>query len=394
MTSQNNPSTDTTITNTNGDTFQPGDQVNLLQGIKNEVVGIAEIFKTPEGKFGTSLHCSDLVDLQSNHAGRGEQYIVIKLISIEEAAQHLFFSYHQPGEEPPDMLGDMFPKQNYIWDLNKLRPINNINTTSDPAPTPTPVPVHQVPDSDSSVPLLDFEPPLKRAALDPSISKQSSSIPPSIPVPSPNQILPSNDVISVPSDDDEEEDLADLYDEGEVQPQSIQPSSAIFNVQDYKKTKIRISLSNMNIPDHSARDVDPSHARALAKDFNTNGYLSSQGEISVIFFSQHQTTPPPSGSIVTDQVYVVDGLHRRWAFNHLQSHSASWKQFCQQLPATIWTRLDGIPITSFELLAISNFLNHTAQQFRALTFRDAMYTVVSAATLFSTQSSIEKQNVF
>ena len=378
------------ITNIHGDEIHPGDQVSLLS-IDNTVIGTAEVFKTPDGNFGSTLHCTELADLQSKYALGRQKFIVIKLLSTKPSEASLKMPYPQPGEEAPEKLGDMFPKQNYIWDLNKLRLLNG----PPPSPTPTPVPVQQIPDSDSSAPLLDFEPPLKRAALDPNIALQSVQ-PAFIPVPSPNQLLPSNDVIMVHSDDDDEEgDLADLYDEGEVPPQSIEPSSSSmnFDVQNYKKTRIRISLSNMNVPDHSARDVDPVHARALAKDFDANGYLSSQGEISVIYFSQDHTTPPFSGSIVKAPVFVVDGLHRRWAFNHLQSHSVSWKEFCEELPATIWTRVDGLGITSFELLAISNFLNHTAQQFRALTFRDAMYTVVSAATLYSTNASIPKEEV-
>ena len=392
---------DNTLTNNHGDIIHPGDQVNILS-TENTVVGTAEVFKTPEGTFGSSLHCNDLVDLQAKYALGVQKFIVIKLLSTNPSEASLKIPYHQPGEEAPNKLGDMFPKQNYIWDLNKLRPINKDNAASASAsapaatPTPNPVPVERVPDSDSSVPLLEFERPLKRAAVDPSLPTQSGQ-PSSIPVPSPNQLIPSNeDVIMVESDDDDnEEDLADLYDEGEVPPQSIEPSysAMMFNPQNYKKTKIRISLSNMNIPAHSARDVDPLHARSLAKDFDSNGYLSSQGEISVIYFSQDHTTPPSSGSIVEEPVYVVDGLHRRWAFDHLQASSISWKTFCEQLPATIWTRVDGLAITFFELLAISNFLNHTAQQFRALTFRDAMYTVVSAATLFSTDASIPKQEI-
>ena len=393
------------ITQTKADnplTFRAGQEVYLLDQDDN-MVGNGDLFET-NFRFPERLHTHKVQEWGAKYAREGEHYVVVRVLSVMPHAVNIPYPYVMPGEEAPKNLGDMWSKQNYFWDVNKLnllpehRPYDVLEgialpQVSQPAPQPSepvanPGIVPQVAELPAQpAPLNNPDSEFHgRELVDLDVGEDEDAVgdvQDAQEVQTTEQVQEQNksiEVVCLDSDEDEQDQGQELHDEGELAKDEVGRSedAVTFNASLYKQTRIRTSLDNIEVPPNTARDLDPSHAASISRDLVRYGTVKNIGDMAVVA----KTTPvdfnPSEGDVVDTPLYITDGRHRRRAYQLAREKSDVWETACKSLNVSIWTRVDGTPVSFLELLAISTFLNQQTGNVRPITFQDTIYTTVSA----------------
>lgn len=160
--------------------------------------------------------------------------------------------------------------------------------------------------------------------------------------------------------DDNEELTTGVLDE------NVGTGQFAFDTRDFYTIQVVVDIMLIDFLVDLLRDVDDGHVDGLGKTIQTGGHNSAIGQISIgntgqgeLVFEDGPT--PGSPRRLVSRVTCVYGLHRVTLFRIFQldpNTPAEWKHFSKNVPATLWIRKAGGPLSKVQVLGLGDLLNY------------------------------------
>jgi len=308
----------------------------------------------------------------------GKDLIVITKSNVLPGKADVPYPYTFLGaEEPPATLGGMFSAGFYVWDTRHMVPQDTPPSTNPPqAPAPSPSP------SD--------------AGAGPSKRKEA-------PTAEVGDSLPARKRHKPAAEDEDEVVAVPLTDDMEV---GTEVETSTYGPEQYLSVRIRVKLSQVDVPSVTLRTVDEDHVEALSRSFTERGYDYDKGTLMSVTVRREDNQSLPSldvgaltnaktvkaaGGVSHTALYLkedlksitVDGVHRRESLAKLMrsrstNDSLSWLD--EELEMMLKVRKDGQDMKSSEILHHGARDNNLASNVRAMTeFPDMVYALKNYA---------------
>ena len=362
-------------------------------------VGTAELFGTMAGELATTVHNHDVRKFQSAE----HDVVLVWKAKWEPGKEDLVYPYKMPDndEQPaPKCLGDMVPGCRYAWDVDMMEAPGHSGTRSTTATTSMAAaklqseapPVDSAPSvrkRTGSPPPLQLAPPTKSSRVDKGsgLKQRKETLPPA--AVEEDEISPVVPATTPGRDPDVEMDIT-------VPAQLSVPD---VDLSRYRKKSVLVNVNNISFMEHTVRDTESQHVKALEKAIGERGSLSSAGFLTVTVMDAAKlesiATHIDKENRLLVQATGVDGRHRTLAYRSLQAKASSddKRNEFTWVWAQLYTREDGKPMSDLEVISVGAHLNDVSSTVRKSTFADNIHNAMSCVALVKKHLNVSVEDI-